>query len=58
MEFRIFQGINKLWYWSLHAKNGLKIADGSEGYASSGNCRKAANRVIKGVQAAEVYTDK
>jgi hypothetical protein len=34
-----------LWYWRLRAHNGKIVADGSEGYASRGNARRAARRV-------------
>lgn len=37
------------WYWHLVARNGKTIADGSEGYASAGNCRKAVKRVMNSV---------
>lgn len=58
MKFIVYRSATSKWYWRLVAKNGLTIADGSECYASAGNCRKAVNRVIKGVPSAEIHTEK
>ena len=35
-----------LWYWRLRAQNGKIIADGSEGYATRYNARRAAKALI------------
>lgn len=42
----VFQSVDFRWYWSLVAANGKIVADGSEGYASPANARRAANRAF------------
>lgn len=37
----IYQGADKKWYWRFSAANGRIIADGSEGYASKYNAKRA-----------------
>jgi len=34
------------WYWRIKAKNGRKISDGAEGYASEAKVKRAINRFI------------
>jgi uncharacterized protein len=43
-RIRIYQGVNRDWFWRLIAANGKTIADGSEGYRSKSGCRKAVKR--------------
>lgn len=45
MHIVIFKGLTGHWYWRLCARNGKVVADGSEGYASKSNARRAARRV-------------
>lgn len=40
--FEVFEGEDGKWYWHCVCENnGLVIADGGEGYHSSGNARRA-----------------
>lgn len=44
-HFEVFKSmIGGGWYWRLVAGNSKCIADGSEGYASKGNAKRAARR--------------
>lgn len=36
-----FEGANGDWYWRIKAGNGDKVADGSEGYSTESNCKRA-----------------
>jgi len=45
-KFVIYADKKGEWRWRLVAKNGRTIADGSEGYATEGNCLRALMRVI------------
>ncbi|HUF02839.1 MAG TPA: YegP family protein [Aridibacter sp.] len=45
-RFEIYPGRTGEWYWRLVAPNGRIIADGSQGYASKSNCRRALNKVL------------
>lgn len=53
MRFEIYQGNAKwlgaprLWYWRLVAGNGKIVADGSEGYASKSNARRAVRTLMR-----------
>jgi len=38
MKFLIYKDSKKEWRWSLIARNGRIIADGSEGYKRRRNC--------------------
>lgn len=48
------QVVDGLWYWRLRAANGEIIADGSEGYDSKGNAKKAVSRVKRHISVAPV----
>lgn len=40
--FDVYRDVSGQWRWRLKAKNGKIVADGSEGYASRRNARRAA----------------
>jgi hypothetical protein len=42
------------WYWRLVAANGRMVADGSEGYASKSNARRAAINVANLMETADI----
>lgn len=44
-KIEIYQGVLSQWYWRYRARNGQIMADGSEGYASKSNARRAAKRL-------------
>ena len=39
--FEYYCGKDFKWYWRFVAKNGRKIADGGQGYASKANIKRA-----------------
>jgi uncharacterized protein YegP (UPF0339 family) len=45
MKFEIYEGRNKKWFWRLVAENSKIIADGSQGYSTSQNARRAVTRL-------------
>jgi hypothetical protein len=44
-----------LWYWRLRAANGRIIADGSEGYASKSNAKRAVRRTLRLLYHCQVF---
>lgn len=46
------------WRWRLLASNKRIVADGGEAYASRGNALRAAHRLAKVVEKAEIQVDK
>ena len=51
MKFDTFQGNNGQWYWRCGpSTGGKKTADGSEGYASPSNAKRAARRLIQAIR--------
>lgn len=42
------------WRWTLQARNGRTIADGSEGYATKRNAERAALAVMTATGMAEI----
>ena len=47
MNFEIYKDKKKNWRWSAIAKNGKIVADGSEGYFSKFNLKRAIKRFTK-----------
>lgn len=47
MHFETYQDAAGEWRWRAVARNGKIVADGSEGYASQRNARRAVNRFLK-----------
>lgn len=45
-QFKYFQGSDNLWYWRLQDGNNKTVADGSEGYASEYNVKRAIQNVV------------
>lgn len=41
MKVRYFQDKRSLWRWSVKARNGKIVCDGSEGYYSRSNAKRA-----------------
>lgn len=49
------QGADGLWYWRItNRRNGKIEADGGEGYASAGNCRRAFKKLVARIQAGDI----
>ncbi len=48
MKFRIFKDRKKEWRWTLHARNGKKIATAGEGYKRRTQCTKMIAKIILG----------
>jgi len=48
MTFIIYKDHRNEWRWTLHAKNGKKIADCGEGYQRRGQVRKMIKKIIIG----------
>ena len=46
MRTEFYKGADGKWYWRVKARNGEVIADGSEGYASLGNVKRAYARLF------------
>ena len=44
MKFEMYEDKKSLWRWRLKARNGKIIADGSEGYASKQNVKRAVDK--------------
>ena len=44
MKIIVYAGADGQWYWKGVAKNGANICNGSEGYATMANARRAARR--------------
>jgi hypothetical protein len=44
-----------LWYWRLRAANGKIIADGSQGYASKSNAKRAVRRTLRLLYHCQVF---
>jgi uncharacterized protein YegP (UPF0339 family) len=47
MKVEFYEGTDGKWYWRIVASNGRVIADGSEGYHSESNAKRAFARVKK-----------
>lgn len=52
-----FQGNDGLWYWRLLAGNGKSIMVAGEGFASKGNAKRSALRVVELAAQAEFVDD-
>jgi uncharacterized protein YegP (UPF0339 family) len=37
------------WYWRIKSHNGKTLADGAEGYASKGNCKRALDKFFQNI---------
>jgi len=50
MKAIIYEGIDGRWYWRLKAANGRIVADGSQGYVSASNAKRALTDIVLGVK--------
>jgi uncharacterized protein YegP (UPF0339 family) len=46
MNVFIYEGRDGLFYWRMKSRNHKVIADGSEGYSTRSNARRAAKRLF------------
>jgi hypothetical protein len=46
IEYFLSGVVRPRWYWRLRTRNGKTIADGSEGYSSRSNVRRAVKRLL------------
>lgn len=49
ITFEIYQGHDRQFYWRGRSSNGMIVADGSEGYATRQNARRAVRRFTNAV---------
>lgn len=54
MKFKLYQDDAREWRWTLRARNGRVVADGSEGYKRKGACRKAVERLRDAIARAPI----
>lgn len=52
----IYEDSRRHWRWSLRNQNGHVTADGSEGYASESNAKRAARAAGRSLAVAKIKT--
>jgi uncharacterized protein YegP (UPF0339 family) len=53
-QIEVFPGAMGEFYWRARDKNGLIVADGSQGYSTRSNARRAARRIGRALVLAPV----
>lgn len=57
MKFVIYLDASDYWRWKLIAANGENIANGSEGYVTKGNAKRAVRRMKTAVLFADIVIE-
>lgn len=56
-KIEVFPGKNDEWYWrARHHRTSKIVADGSQGYSTASNARRAARRIGRALAIAPVQT--
>lgn len=56
VKFEVYEGKDHQWYWRAKRSSDI-VADGSEGYSTASNARKAVRKFIKSIAEQYVYGD-